>query len=377
MGVLGVCLKICGWFPVVFITAVIIWSYYAYVVELCIFILVGKSIPLMLLYLVLYHVFLVMFLWVYWRTIWTPVAKVPDEFYLTSSELQQYEAEDRNEEKIEILKSLARDKRLPIWTRTYGGGMRYCHICKLIKPDRCHHCSMCNVCILKMDHHCPWVNNCVCYSNYKFFVLFLFYTILYCFYVAITVLPFFIQFWENILDRPIGGFNVMFLFIVSLVFCLSVTVLLLVHVRLVANNWSTLESFRAPVFRHGPDKEGFSRGSFSNNFKEIFGDQKRYWLLPIFTSKGDGVSYPVQARDQDSDRLLDGDVESDIGSGLENEDRGAGKKGMRESIKTSTTYSTMEASGVAEGGTGNHATVHMDQGEGAQVNLAIESDSRR
>ena len=45
----------------------------------------------------------------------------------------------------------------------------------------------------------------------------------------------------------------------------------------------------------------------------------------FFYSNGDGVTYPIQARDQDSDRLLDGDVESDIGSGPETEDKGAGK----------------------------------------------------
>lgn len=43
------------------------------------------------------------------------------------------------------------------------------------------------------------------------------------------------------------------------------------------------ESFRAPVFRHGPDKDGFSHGSFGDNFKEVFGDKKLYWLLPMFT----------------------------------------------------------------------------------------------
>lgn len=45
---------------------------------------------------------------------------------------------------------------------------------------------------------------------------------------------------------------------------------------------SLAESFRAPIFRSGPDKDGFSLGK-SNNFYEVFGDNKMRWFLPVFS----------------------------------------------------------------------------------------------
>lgn len=128
--------------------------------------------------------------------------------------------------------------------RNKCGGIRYCDTCELIKPDRCHHCSICDRyappvqlstvcsrmyalsfvvcrCVLKMDHHCPWsvwlvllfllfdkqslvdcsfsvrVNNCVGYSNYKYFVLFLFYTLVLCAWFSLTGLYDFIRAWVS------------------------------------------------------------------------------------------------------------------------------------------------------------------------------------
>ncbi|XP_071846578.1 palmitoyltransferase ZDHHC20-B-like isoform X2 [Apostichopus japonicus] len=362
MGALKTCLRIVGWIPVVFITAVILWAYFAYVVELCyLTVRVAKGQPLLcVLYLLLFHFFLFMFLWAYYQTIFGSHPGVPGEFYLSSDEVQRIESEDRSGEQQEILKEISRDKALPVYTRTYGGGIRYCHICKIIKPDRCHHCSVCDRCILKMDHHCPWVNNCVGYGNYKFFVLFLMYALLFCLYVAITTLPYFVQFWQDMQDSDAARFHILFLFLASIMFAISVTILFCMHIRLSLVNQSTLESFRSPIFRHGPDKEGFSRGSASGNFHDIFGSRKSHWFLPMFTSAGDGVNWPMQARDQDSDRLLDDDRDEDLSPGEESPSRDTQQ--FKKSIQAGTKYDS----------TSNDVVVPIEPNTGDRVQLVLE-----
>ncbi|MXQ81257.1 hypothetical protein E5288_WYG005766 [Bos mutus] len=203
----------------------------------------GKAV----VYLVAFHLFFVMFVWSYWMTIFTSPASPSKEFCLSNSEKERYEKEFSQERQQEILRRAARD--LPIYTTSASKTVRYCERCQLIKPDRAHHCSACDMCILKMDHHCPWVNNCVGFSNYKFFLLFLFYSLLYCLFVATTVLQYFIKFWTNELTDTRAKFHVLFLFFVSTMFFISVLSLLSYHCWLVGKNRTTIARVTAAVFR--------------------------------------------------------------------------------------------------------------------------------
>uniref|UniRef100_A0A8C9VTU1 Palmitoyltransferase n=1 Tax=Scleropages formosus TaxID=113540 RepID=A0A8C9VTU1_SCLFO len=309
------CQTVIYWIPVVFISIIVGWSYYAYVLQLC----VGERRPTSEVVKAGFG-----------RcdsTPWSPSLLAPLQFHLSHADREALEREDRTESQQEILRRIAKD--LPVYTRTMSGAIRYCDRCHLVKPDRCHHCSVCDKCILKMDHHCPWVNNCVGFSNYKFFMLFLAYSLLYCLFVAATDVQYFIKFWTSGLPDTQAKFHIMFLFFAASMFSVSLSSLFAYHCWLVCKNRSTLEAFRAPSFRHGADKNGFSLG-FTKNFRQVFGDEKKFWPLPIFSSLGDGCSFPTCLVTQDPEQS-----HTPTGHTLANESAGEGPqfpaKPLRES----------------------------------------------
>lgn len=98
------------------------------------------------------------------------------------------------------------------------------------------------------------------------------------------------EFSQNGLPDTQAKFHIMFLFFAASTFSVSLAFLFAYHCWLVCKNRSTLEAFRAPAFHHGPDKNGFNLG-INKNFRQVFGDAKKYWLLPVFSSLGDGCSF--------------------------------------------------------------------------------------
>uniref|UniRef100_A0A493SYY4 Uncharacterized protein n=1 Tax=Anas platyrhynchos platyrhynchos TaxID=8840 RepID=A0A493SYY4_ANAPP len=90
--VLKCCQKVLAWVPVVFIALVVAWSYYAYVVELC---LLGHKVIIVLI---------------------PSFCLFPSQFCLSKADKEQYEKEERPEFQQEILRRAAKD--LPICTTT-------------------------------------------------------------------------------------------------------------------------------------------------------------------------------------------------------------------------------------------------------------------
>ncbi|XP_043463016.1 palmitoyltransferase ZDHHC20-B-like isoform X3 [Leptopilina heterotoma] len=285
------CLKAVKWIPVIFILTTVGWSYYAYIVQFCFYTL--ESAVQRVFYLIFFHALFAMFTWSYCQTVFTELTPIPDKFKIPAVEMEKLLTAETEDIIRQILDRLAQD--LPITNRTVKGVVRYCEQCYVVKPDRAHHCSVCGTCVLKMDHHCPWVNNCVGFHNYKFFMLFLAYAFLYCTFITATTLEYFVRFWKNDLHETVK-FHVLFLFFIAIMFAVSLNSLFFYHCYLILRNRSTLEAYRPPMFRSGQDKNAYSLGKY-NNFQEVFGDNTRLWFLPIFTSLGNGVNYPLRLQD--------------------------------------------------------------------------------
>lgn len=276
-----------NWFPVLLGAVLYIWSYYAYV-GVFVVTLVSTDAE-RIFYGVGFHVLLGICLWCYLRTIVTRIPIVPRYFHLSEAEYRLLGEVRDDTARRSYLEGLGQNRG--ILTRGRDGSVRYCDACRLIKPDRCHHCSTCRTCVPKMDHHCPWFNNCVCFSTYKFFLLTLFYLISLSLFTMTTTMVYAKSIWDNVSERFGTTFHVTFLTVLSGAMAFGLVPFLYFHMTMVFANETTLEGMRGPMFSNPSDS--FDIG-LENNFAEVFGRNRVLWLLPVFTSIGDGFRFPTR-----------------------------------------------------------------------------------
>ena len=69
---------------------------------------------------------------------------------------------------------------------------------------------------------------------------------------------------------------------ISCILFISLLSLFVYHCYLIMKNRTTLETFRAPIFATGANKNGFNLGPYEN-FKQVFGGNPKLWFLPVST----------------------------------------------------------------------------------------------
>eukprot|EP01089_Gocevia_fonbrunei_P006979 TRINITY_DN17993_c0_g1_i1.p1 TRINITY_DN17993_c0_g1~~TRINITY_DN17993_c0_g1_i1.p1 ORF type:complete len:331 (-),score=21.79 TRINITY_DN17993_c0_g1_i1:28-915(-) len=230
--------------------------------------------------------------------------------YATQEEMNRaIEQEELNSQK------RCRSRRVIMGVNT----VRYCVKCKDFKPPRTHHCSDCNRCTLKMDHHCPWVNNCIGLHNQKYFINFLAGATIMLTYASIMFalrLISLINNWNILQDNANDAsdsnlstdYDSIELGIVSQVILLSFDLLIMVpvtiglftllfyQIHLISKNVTTVEEFERKelMFRAHKKNQRFNwyydQGCLLNYY-QVMGNKLIYWLLPIRSHDGDGISW--------------------------------------------------------------------------------------
>jgi palmitoyltransferase ZDHHC2/15/20 len=182
---------------------------------------------------------------------------------------------------------------------------RYCLMCNIFKPERCHHCSACNRCVLNMDHHCPWINNCIGFWNRKFFILLLIYVLIMTYFNILTMFTAWFDSitWavdvyyytktkndENIMEKNL---ILQFAFVMNGIIAVLMTMFLKFHIKLALNNKTTIENLEMKnktyqsLYDIGPKR----------NWEQVFGINKLLWPFPVFWRSGkplgDGIYWPT------------------------------------------------------------------------------------
>ncbi|XP_039007361.1 probable protein S-acyltransferase 14 [Hibiscus syriacus] len=290
-------LRALGSIMIVFVLAIIGVTYYSVVIAHY-----GRSLFLggfetyfSVVALILFHSLLVMVMWCYSSVVVTDPGGVPPNWRPLTDE----EKGDADPLVASGYGSAELDSMQLVMPSDFMSvDIRFCHKCKQFKPPRTHHCSVCRRCILKMDHHCVWVVNCVGAFNYKYFLLFLFYTFLETTLVSLLLLRVFMEFFNDgeIDETPVSLVATFITFVLNLAFALSILGFLIMHIALVGGNTTTIEAYEnktSPKWRYDL--------GWKNNFQQVFGLEKKFWFIPVYSEEDlrrmpalQGFKYPTR-----------------------------------------------------------------------------------
>ncbi|CAH2316300.1 probable palmitoyltransferase ZDHHC12 [Pelobates cultripes] len=145
--------------------------------------------------------------------------------------------------------------------------LRRCGYCLLKQPMRARHCKSCQHCVRRFDHHCPWIENCVGEKNHPLFILYL------CVQLLVLLWAFHLG-WSGFLSEATWKewlkVNVFLLaaFVLTCIFTLVVSLLLVSHLYLISCNtttWEFMSHHRIAYLKHcDSDTNPFDKGIIRN-----------------------------------------------------------------------------------------------------------------
>lgn len=170
---------------------------------------------------------------------------------------------------------------------------RYCLMCNVFKPDRCHHCSVCNTCILNMDHHCPWINTCIGFWNRKYFIQMLFYLNLLIYFSLVINFKYVFEVVESIYHNKTSfkftilfdSLGLIFIYHMDVAAMFVLTMFFKFHIMLVLENKTTIET----IDKKNEDFKSPYDFGYWNNFIQVMGESKFHWFLPIHSFSGQPI----------------------------------------------------------------------------------------
>lgn len=164
-----------------------------------------------------------------------------------------------------------------------------CTVCKLDRPQRCRHCTKCGTCVLKMDHHCPWLRRCIGHANYKYFVVFLFYSASGLVYKAVTLVPFAVNLFQNQAAGPCTVVVVSFTALLIVILAALIVAFCGFHLFLIGTARTTIE-FLSRHDKARASKHDYDAGIYKN-IQAALGHNPLFWFFPIWPPETDGFSF--------------------------------------------------------------------------------------
>ena len=120
------------WLPVGFISAVVCWSYYAFIVVVCI--QTVESLAEKIIFMILYHIILFLFIWSYFKTIFAPKCEAPPKWKLSPAMVERLARATTEEEWKNLLELYVVEMEVSVMQRSVQGAIRYVFFCETVEP---------------------------------------------------------------------------------------------------------------------------------------------------------------------------------------------------------------------------------------------------